>query len=538
MAYAQSGNRVTYFLYEGSQLVAEIDATEDTTVRDNYRQTIYLGHAPIAYLLGKETYVVQSDHLGTPHRVTNSNQETVWAADYTSFGEATVTTEHITFKHRFPGQYFDGETETHYNYFRDYDPTTGRYLTSDPIGLSAGPNTFTYVSANPLNTIDLYGLNASIPTAPVPSSNPNFVQADRAIINNGQLGQWATRILQSARAITLGLARTATSSTLGPAIGVLLLANYFDNVNDLREQELVQQIGYEPTRAMYDSLLDQITIFDPLAIDAVPLYTGFQSILRAVAVLELEQQSYIQEYELWAPLGPAVCQALGLDHNVYQQALNGIALAQAAREIHENPGGLGDREEFPISDTGVTILVTPGEPIAEVLVLGTPVGINIEVRHRDGGGYIFVATEDDARALLDNIPAFPITPEGEISIGLVASVAGDRPTGEQESVPGEETQNFYDSFNEAREAARRLSELGEDFVPFVQEIGPFAGEITGSMSPDGQRGWRIDYDERSGFHVNWWNYNNSNRRRDWNYGANTITNGTLEDFYELLQHFP
>jgi len=58
------------------------------------------------------------------------------------------------------------------------------------------------------------------------------------------------------------------------------------------------------------------------------------------------------------------------------------------------------------------------------------------------------------------------------------------------------------------------------------------------MSPDGQRGWRKDYVERSGFHVNWWNYNNSNRRQDWTYGANVIDNGTQDDFFELLQHFP
>src|SRR5574344_1432101 len=58
---------------------------------------------------------------------------------------------------RFPGQYYDQETGTHYNFHRDYKPNAGRYVQSDPIGLEGGVNSYNYTYQNPLTYLGTDG---------------------------------------------------------------------------------------------------------------------------------------------------------------------------------------------------------------------------------------------------------------------------------------------------------------------------------------------------------------------------------------------
>jgi len=64
------------------------------------------------------------------------------------------------------------ETGLFYNYFRDYDPQTGRYVQSDPIGLAGGINPYFYAGGNPVNSVDPLGLETAVIYGSPTAGNP------------------------------------------------------------------------------------------------------------------------------------------------------------------------------------------------------------------------------------------------------------------------------------------------------------------------------------------------------------------------------
>jgi RHS repeat-associated protein len=125
---------------------------------------LYINAVPVAQISNGSLYHLETDYLGTPRVAADAATGAwQWKWDYfgSSFGEhqpvsAPAATMNVPL--RYPGQIADDPFDITYNYFRDYDPAAGRYLGSDPLGLSGGLSTYGYAGQSPHQLMDPYGL--------------------------------------------------------------------------------------------------------------------------------------------------------------------------------------------------------------------------------------------------------------------------------------------------------------------------------------------------------------------------------------------
>jgi RHS repeat-associated protein len=133
--------------------IAEYQFDPATGVSTLIREYIWANGQAVGVFEGGQLYFIRSDHIGRPVFATNDTGTVVWTASYLPFcGVRTTTGTPIAL--RFPGQWFQMETGLHQNRMRDYDPTTGRYLQADPLGMVDGASVYGYALQSPLRWMD------------------------------------------------------------------------------------------------------------------------------------------------------------------------------------------------------------------------------------------------------------------------------------------------------------------------------------------------------------------------------------------------
>ncbi len=139
------------------------------------QMAIWLDDVPVGVLTGsgagQTLHYIQADALGTPRAVIDPQRNVAvwrWDAVGEAFGSHYPSEDPdgdgvvFNLDMRLPGQQFDSVTGFHQNYFRDYDPSTGRYVESDPIGLDGGISTYGYANGSPMIYSDPDGLIAGL----------------------------------------------------------------------------------------------------------------------------------------------------------------------------------------------------------------------------------------------------------------------------------------------------------------------------------------------------------------------------------------
>jgi RHS repeat-associated protein len=157
ITHGAQGAKLTYFVWDGAELAAEIDQNGKVL-----RDYVYLDGRPVALLSGRTIDFIHTDHRLAPVAVTDSNRHVVWQADVHDNGAADVLAgSKLELPLRASNQYFDAETGLHYNVYRYLDAKRGRYLSPDPMGLAAGPDLYQFALGQPHRFVDPLGLQTT-----------------------------------------------------------------------------------------------------------------------------------------------------------------------------------------------------------------------------------------------------------------------------------------------------------------------------------------------------------------------------------------
>jgi len=156
---SKEGSSTTFYAYAGTETLAD---EYSSTPANDY---IYADGLRIARVNGGQssptiTYF-HTDALGSTRLVTSSSRSILFSDCYLPYGQDNSISGSETY--RFTGKPVSQPTGLYYEYSRWYDPSIGRFISTDPMpGHRSNPqslNRYIYVQNSPLNNVDPSGLD-------------------------------------------------------------------------------------------------------------------------------------------------------------------------------------------------------------------------------------------------------------------------------------------------------------------------------------------------------------------------------------------
>jgi len=165
------GSATNFLIYDGAQVIAEVDATGGLKRAYAYAPGIDQAISMAVYSSGVTSaptvYYYLRDHLGSVLALSDTNGNICESYRYDAWGRTTVydvggnalSKSAMGNRIAFQGREYSWATGLYYFRARWYDPVTGRWLSPDPIGINGGLNQYVFCANNPVNFTDPLGLS-------------------------------------------------------------------------------------------------------------------------------------------------------------------------------------------------------------------------------------------------------------------------------------------------------------------------------------------------------------------------------------------
>jgi RHS repeat-associated protein len=149
-----SSSGTSIYAHDLFSLIEETNASGSAVARYTHGLKI---DEPLAMLRSGATSYYHADGLGSLTSLSNSAGALAQTYTYDSFGKQTASSGSLTNPFQYTGREFDSETGLYFYRARYYDPSTGRFLSEDPLQHDGGNNFYAYVLNDPLNLTDAFG---------------------------------------------------------------------------------------------------------------------------------------------------------------------------------------------------------------------------------------------------------------------------------------------------------------------------------------------------------------------------------------------